>query len=328
MKCRKLTQSDLRELTGLCRGTMSSIWHDKSVTLDTIEKICVVLGCAIDDVVKIVHEPGGEEKVKETEVKVIKTKKEIILENFETIQKCRYSFTALENKVLLYVISKIQSENSNTYYEFSCKEFRSLMGWDENSPYTKFKSAFARIFRQHFTISLSNTAEAIVWWFNTVRMDKGREVIRVTFHEDMLPYLVNIKNSHLLSPDVLKGIIRMRGKYSSRIYEALEKNQKNNNTLEFEVGTGSEFDIQKIIADTEIDSETGKAITKIPDYWNRWTSFRKDVLDKAVEEINTLTDINVLYTANKYRMDGTPTHSYSSVSFTIRKKMLMPETHD
>lgn len=54
---RGMTQSDLRELTGICRGTMTNIWQDKSVTLDTIERICVALNCTINDVVKIIYIP-------------------------------------------------------------------------------------------------------------------------------------------------------------------------------------------------------------------------------------------------------------------------------
>lgn len=259
--------------------------------------------------------------MEENERVITRLRSNVITKNNDLIQKSRYSLTALENKALLYMISKIQpGDDCNTVYQFSCREFRGLMGWSEDAPYGKIKTALSHIANQQFIIDIDEDTEAIVRWFNIVHMNAKQEQIEIKFHEDMFPYLMGMRKGCFFTSYKVENIILMDGKYSMRIYELLKSYQRNNKTWSFEVGTGSQYDIQKRIANSEIDSKTGKTVIKIPKSWQRWSNFSKSVLDKAVEEINALTDIIVSYTAKKCKMDGTPTRNYSLIVFTMREK--------
>lgn len=50
---RDMDTSDLCKLTGISGSTMTEIRAHRSVTLDTLVKICIVLQCPLEDIVDI-----------------------------------------------------------------------------------------------------------------------------------------------------------------------------------------------------------------------------------------------------------------------------------
>ena len=49
---------DVYELTGLSRGTISNLYHDKMQRIDyeTLGKLCKLFGCAVGDILEYVDE--------------------------------------------------------------------------------------------------------------------------------------------------------------------------------------------------------------------------------------------------------------------------------
>ena len=58
-----ISQYALINKYGLSRGTLSRIKKQKPLNLVTIEKLCVILCCPIEKVVKIVDDSGLENKI-------------------------------------------------------------------------------------------------------------------------------------------------------------------------------------------------------------------------------------------------------------------------
>ena len=49
---KKINKTQLPKAAGITSNAMAKIGKDESVPLETLEKICVVLGCSIDDIVE------------------------------------------------------------------------------------------------------------------------------------------------------------------------------------------------------------------------------------------------------------------------------------
>jgi putative transcriptional regulator len=55
---KRLTIKEVHEKTGLSRNTISSLYNEKAkmIDLDTLEKLCVFLGCNVCDLLQYINE--------------------------------------------------------------------------------------------------------------------------------------------------------------------------------------------------------------------------------------------------------------------------------
>lgn len=53
---KKMKKLELRDLVGMSNSTLARLGKDEPVTLEVLEKICVALGCRIEDVVEFVQD--------------------------------------------------------------------------------------------------------------------------------------------------------------------------------------------------------------------------------------------------------------------------------
>ena len=58
---RKMTKTQLREAANITTNAMAKIGKNESVPVETLEKICVVLDCTIDDIMDFKSEKEVEE---------------------------------------------------------------------------------------------------------------------------------------------------------------------------------------------------------------------------------------------------------------------------
>ncbi len=50
---KKINKTQLCKAAGITTNAMAKLGRDETVTQETLEKICVVLGCTLDDIVEI-----------------------------------------------------------------------------------------------------------------------------------------------------------------------------------------------------------------------------------------------------------------------------------
>ena len=162
--------------------------------------------------------------------------------------------------------------------------------------------------------------DILLRWFDITRMDPGNGDIEISFQSDMFPFLLDLQK-HLeeegryYTTYKLQNVTLMKHRYSPRIYELLKSYQYNNKKWTFENGTGSEYDLQRRIADTEMDKKTRKAVSLIPESWSNWAVFKRDVLEPAVKEINKYTDIKVAYAGKKEDIHHKKTRAIRTIEF-------------
>ena len=57
---RNMTKTQLREAANITTNAMANLGKNESVPVETLEKICGVLGCTIDDIIDFEADPPAE----------------------------------------------------------------------------------------------------------------------------------------------------------------------------------------------------------------------------------------------------------------------------
>lgn len=202
----------------------------------------------------------------------------------DMVQKARFSLSIQEQRTILYAISKIKPED--TYlkeYTFEIKDFYTMIGWS-NQSYTEFKAMLKALSDKSWWITIKredgSEFESLVRWFTTVRSDKRSGKVTVKFHEDMMPFLLQLaQGTEFYTTYKLQYVLPMSSQYSPRLYELLKSYQFNNKQWFF-----------------EIDELKHKLDCK--NYTN-FADFKRFALEPAVKEINKYTDIIIDYLVEK-----------------------------
>jgi hypothetical protein len=159
------------------------------------------------------------------------------------------SLSALENKAVLYLISKIRPEdNPGKTYTFNCREFQALLNWNREASYQNVKIMIQNLGDLSWWIEgevNGKKKDILVRWFDIVHMDPGTGDIDISFHRDMFPFLIDLQkhleeDGHYYTTYKLQNVTLMKHRYSPRIYELLKSYQYNNRKWTFENGTGTE----------------------------------------------------------------------------------------
>ena len=242
------------------------------------------------------------------------------------IQKGRFSLSKLEFKAVSYLISKVKpTDQPGQTYKFSCYEFQELMQWVPETSYTNTKGMLQRLATKGWWVTLPNGKQSFVHWLYVVRMDPRDSTIEIKFHEDMEPYIIDLKRQHdegkYITSWSLASIGPMKSSYSPRIYELL-KSYVNNDSWIFGFNTGDENDLCQILAKIEMDAKNpNKERVTMPSSWKYFSAFCRSVLEPAKEEINKFTDIQMDYEGLKINPStGVRTSSFSAIKMYMRRK--------
>ena len=202
----------------------------------------------------------------------------------DMVQKARFSLSIQEQRTILYAISKIQPEDTHLKeYTFEIRDFYAMIGWS-NQSYTEFKAMLKALSDKSWWVPIKREDgtefESLIRWFTTVRSDKRSGKVTVKFHEDMMPFLLQLaQGEEFYTSYKLQYVLPMSSQYSPRLYELLKSYQFNNKQWFFEID-----DLKH-----KLDCES----------YTNFADFKRRALDPAVEEINKYTDIVIDYRTEK-----------------------------
>ena len=217
-----------------------------------------------------------------------------VVKHNDLIQKSRYNLSLQEQKIVLYLISKIKpNEDCFHLYTFKIKDFCEVCGIDEKSGanYAFLKESIKKLSDRSVWVKSENEKETLLRWISEASINKKSGVIEIRLHRIMHPYLLDLKETFTVYS--LYFVLAMKSKYSVRLYELLKSYQ----SLE-----KCEFEIERL--KVLLSAETYKL------FWN----FQDKVLSIAMREINDYSDILASYELEKQG------RKFHKIKFLIKPK--------
>ncbi len=222
-----------------------------------------------------------------------------IIKKHNDLVEGRYNMSIWQMRVFLKMISMIRIDDRDFKdYKIDLAEFVKDFGLGSNkNSYQELRDGAHELQSVILTIEeklddgtteLSNIPVLI----KVTRNDDKKSYIRVSFHPDMLPYLMNLKNRFLIYE--MKNILSLPSPYSVRIYELAKQYEK--------------------LKSRVISIEELKSFLGIEDKYPKYSHFKSRIIEKSVEDINKHTDINLEYEELK---EG---RRVTRIRFLIKKK--------
>lgn len=217
-----------------------------------------------------------------------------VVKRNDLIQKSRHQLNLQEQKIILYMISKIKpNDNDFTEQIFSIPEFCQIIGLDNDNGgnYAYTKKTLKSLSDKSIWVTLDDGSETIFRWLNDVTINKRSGLIRLKHDEKLKPYLLDLHEN--FTQYNLIYTLAMRSQYSIRLYELLKSYQYQKYAI---------FDLDEL-----------KKLLFAENY-KLGNDFKKRVIEPATNEICKLADIWVTYNLVK---DG---RKFSEVRFDIHAK--------
>ena len=227
-----------------------------------------------------------------------------VVKSNDLIQRARYNLTVQQQKLILFCISKIKSnDRPDTWYEFTIDEVCGVLNLridDTGFYYRSLKNDFLKLVNQSW-VTFPDKSEGTFSWLSAVRVFPLSGNVKVQFNSAMTPYLFELRSRY--TQYQLQEVLVFKNKYAIRLYELIRSYI-------------TKSDMQKI-RDLE-EKDITFSITELqelldaPEY-RRWVDFNRFVLKPAVEEINKLSDkIKIEYVARKGN-----SRNYETLWFTV-----------
>ena len=190
----------------------------------------------------------------------------------QLITKSRYSLSLRQQRILLYFISRIKpTDEENTLYEFSIKDFIKVCGYNEVSGYyTIIKHDIKELADASSWLEMEKGKEVLFRWINQAEIVKHSGLIRISFHPSVARYLFELRERY--TQYSLSNVLGLTHKYSIRLYEYLT-------TMKYL----QEFEIPVDELKKRIDAEQ----------YTKYDDFKKRVLEPSLVEIDNMTDLFV-----------------------------------
>lgn len=205
----------------------------------------------------------------------------VIRQSNDLIQRAHFDLSATEAKIWLYIVQQIRPTAQELGpMEFRIRDFCKLVGINPNSgaSYKAIRMALKSIADSSLYIDLEgNGDETLLRWLSSVKMSKKSGTATIQISQEMRPFLLKLHERYTaISMPYAAGL---HSKYAIRLYQLFKSYEYMNTPV---VVTVSEL----------------RKMLKLPDCYN-WGKIKQRVLDLAVEEICSSTDVLLSYKLNK-----------------------------
>ena len=204
-----------------------------------------------------------------------------VVKKNDIVQRARYGLDMVQQKTIMYLISKINSMKDVEFQEITVdiKDLCEIMGITYNGRSLKdFQDAIQKLSDKSLWVD-TGTQLILMRWLQRVIIDKGSTVVTVKFDELMAPYLLKIKDCFVEYR--LENVLPMKSQYSLRLYELLKSH---NGQVKWEVP------LEELKAQLFIENAPA---------YDRYDLFRQRVIDPAILEVCNYTDLLVAYEPNR-----------------------------
>lgn len=193
--------------------------------------------------------------------------------------KARYNLTTQQQKIILYAISKIKpTDKLGTWYELSIEDLCKTCGliMDDTGYYYKSIKEDLQKLTNRLWIKMPDKKEMTISWIGDAIIVPLSGTIHIKFHEAIQEYLFLLSEHY--TQYKLESVLAFNNKYSIRLFELLKMQVKQSR-----IEKGWEEQIKYSIQEL-------RDLLAVEGY-SRWAEFKRNIIDKAVNEINTYSDI-------------------------------------
>lgn len=195
--------------------------------------------------------------------------KEVVKKDYRLVN-AGYKLTLQEIKLILTVISKL--EKNKYSYVFDIKEFSFLSDAKNHKVLNNIKH---NLLRKPIRIIEKDGGEIVCNWFSGFYYRDGK--LECSIYHRLIPYLFDLKERFVMYQ--LENVLKLRSVYSIRIYELLKEYEK--------------------IQEREFELEELYFLLSVPRTYKTYAIFKVKVLQQALEEINSKTDLYISLTEKK-----------------------------
>ena len=152
-----------------------------------------------------------------------KSRSMVVVKSNALIQQTRYELSLQEQRILLYLISKIKPDDTEIKEtEISIIDFCKVCGIDTQNKgiYSYVKSILKNLADKSNWIEFEPDTETLVRWVDTLSIHKGSGTVKISLSRNLAPYLIGLRKQYTQIP--LFNILPMKSKYGIRLYEILK----------------------------------------------------------------------------------------------------------
>lgn len=219
-------------------------------------------------------------------IEVLKNREYLVVKGNELIQQNRFELSLPEQKTVAFICSMIKPIDAidrakgvpyQLDYEFNIRDYCKVCGidYDNGKNYADVKATLKKLRDRSMWVTLDNDDETVVGWLDRVTTNKRSGIAKVRIDDRLAPYLFDL--GQRFTQYQLYNILAMKSAFSVRIYE-LMKSYAFQKSKTFEVD-----ELKRLLMVDDVKS------------YNDFGRFRHKVLEKAQEEINELTDLNIYF---------------------------------
>ena len=214
----------------------------------------------------------------------------------ELIQTASYKLSAEEQKLVCYVISKIKpTDKPFQKYTISALDFAEVCGIDKRHVYRDFKNISDSLKQKSRWIQIGDDVTDFQV-FNEPTYNEKNGSLSVYLNSRLHKYLLNlVEKGGEYTQYELWNVLSLKSKFSIRLYELFRS---------YAYQSKKEFDLDKL-----------RGLLCVENY-TLYADFKRRVLDKAIDEINRYTDLNVSFKAVSKGRE----HKVVAVVFYIKRK--------
>lgn len=231
-------------------------------------------------------------------ITVIDERQSTVVKSNILVQEARYSLSVVQQRILLYLISKIAPGSTEfAPIELNVLEFCEIAGI-KGKKYAAIKEEVKKLADSSFWIE-SQGKEVLKRWINSEtppQIIQRSGTITLCLSNSLREYLLELR-SHFTQYQ-LEWVLAFKRKYSIRLYEYLCS--RHYNTLEPYVFQITLANLKEVLGTEE--------------HYSRFNKFNEKVLQPAAAEINEFSDKKIIYKPIK---KGT---TVVSIEFTVIHK--------
>jgi len=218
-------------------------------------------------------------------IEVLNSREYLVVKGNELIQQNRFELSLPEQKTVAFICSMIKPIDPKDSargipfqleYEFNVRDYCKVCGIDYagGKNYKDVKTTIKKLSDRSMWLD-DGESETLMRWLSFVKINKKSEKVQIEIDRTIVRFLFDLKEK--FTQYQLYNILAMKSAFSVRIYELMKSYAFQKSKI-FEIN-----ELKRLLGVEEVKS------------YDRFPDFRRKVLEKAQEEINELTDINICF---------------------------------